>query len=58
LNLIGLIIISLASKYQERIALKLSNISKLAGVICPNNPEQIRELEFEVMKALQFKIGG
>lgn len=63
----ALTILNLSSKYLERIAFKVSDLSKLVGVtrVKDVNREnksdeayEYRRIETEVLKQLEFRIGG
>jgi hypothetical protein len=59
LKLVGLTILCLSSKFQERISFKISEFSLNLGITPANaslNPEDYRTIEFEILRALQFKI--
>lgn len=60
MKLAALICISLASKYQERIAFKLSALVKSLRIIDKEltNEEEMRMMEFEILRILEFRIGG
>lgn len=60
----ALIILNLSSKYVERVAYKVSdlcetlNICKTKDQGSPISPEEHRMLEFEILKALEYRVGG
>lgn len=58
--IIGLICLNLASKYQERVAFKITDLLRLNeySSLCDSSPEIWRQNEFQVLKCLNFKIGG
>lgn len=62
-RLSALIILNLTSKYNERVAYKISELSAFIGLHNYSGaeepcPEQLRFYECIVMKSLDFKIGG
>jgi hypothetical protein len=58
--LIGLVCVSISSKYHERISFKLSDLLKIvhSSLNIEVTPEGFRSIENKVLCAIGFKVGG